>query len=77
MQNSKRIIMHITDSATLNPNIVFKLYKYAIAEMPPFKLSTGKWLHIYKCTPYAPYDLYADGSDPDEEAQAYYSECFN
>ena len=77
MKNSKRIIMHITDSATLNPNIVFKLYKYAIAEMPPFKLSTGKWLHIYKCTPYAPYDLYADGSDPDEEAQAYYSECFN
>lgn len=76
MQNSKRIIMHITDSATLNPNIVFKLYKYAIAEMPPFQLSTGKWLHIYKCTPYAPYDLYADGSDPDEEAQAYYTECF-
>jgi len=76
MQNSNRIIMHITDSATLNPNIVFKLYKYAIAETPPFKLSTGKWLHIYKCTPYAPYDLYADGSDPDEEAQAYYSECF-
>lgn len=76
MKNSNRIIMHITDSATLNPNIVFKLYKYAIAEMPPFKLSTGKWLHIYKCTPYAPYDLYADGSDPDEEAQAYYSECF-
>lgn len=76
MQNSNRIIMHITDSATLNPNIVFKLYKYAIAEMPPFKLSTGKWLHIYKCTPYAPYDLYADGSDPDEEVQAYYSECF-
>lgn len=76
MKNSNRIIMHITDSATLNPNIVFKLYKYAIAEMPPFKLSTGKWLHIYKCTPYAPYDLYADGSDPDEEAQAYYTECF-
>jgi len=76
MKNSNRIIMHITDSATLNPNIVFKLYKYAIAEMPPFQLSTGKWLHIYKCTPYAPYDLYADGSDPDEEAQAYYSECF-
>lgn len=76
MKNSNRIIMHITDSETLNPNIVFKLYKYAIAEMPPFQLSTGKWLHIYKCTPYAPYDLYADGSDPDEEAQAYYSECF-
>ena len=76
MQNSSRIIMHITDSATLNPNIAFKLYKYAIAEMPPLKLSTGMWLHIYKCTPYAPYDLYADGSDPDEEAQAYYLECF-
>jgi len=76
MKNSNRIIMHITDSETLNSNIVFKLYKYAIAEMPPFQLSTGKWLHIYKCTPYAPYDLYADGSDPDEEAQAYYSECF-
>ena len=31
---------------------MFRMYKYAIPEHAPIKLSNGKWLHSYKVTNY-------------------------
>ena len=67
-----KIITQITDSSTIDVNVLFRFYKLAIAEFPPKQLSTGKWLHCFRVTPYASYDTFADGTDPDEEAKAYY-----
>jgi hypothetical protein len=76
MKNRPHSVTHITDSESIDVNLIFKYYKLAVAEFPPKQLSTGKWLHCFRVTPYASYDTFSDGTDPDVECQAYYSEIY-
>lgn len=50
----------------------FRMYKYAVSEHEPIKLSNGNWLHVYRVTNY----LSGAHGDPDEEQSAFEKEMY-
>lgn len=58
------------DSPTIDRERVFRHYKYAIAECAPLKLSTGKYLHVYKVTPYTMEENIYGDSDAEQDDMA-------
>lgn len=70
--NSGTIISQQFDSEEINVEEVFRHYKFAIAEHPPIKLSTGKWLHSYRVS------YYNDQvhGDPETEEEAFNYEIY-